>query len=513
MFPTRLLACAAAAAALAVAPAAASAAVATPTGGHHPSTLLVTFDHAATADQRAYAHQLTGATVANRFAELSVDVVQLPDGLTPASAQALYSALPGVRGASLNKVVSATSRPNDTLFADQWGFENAGQTVKASLVRGKADFDIDAPEAWTAAFGAGAFESTRGTRVAVLDTGADRGHADLLGKVKACASATAAVGIVTEGVCDDDNLHGTHTAGTVGANTNNGIGVAGTAPNAELAIFKFLNAAGSGFLADEIAGIRWAHQKAGAKVMSMSFGSTDPDDTERQALADAQRAGILLVAAAGNDGDATKNYPAYYSEVMSVASTSADDTVSSFSTCNADVEIGAPGEDVWSTFPGNSYGVISGTSMATPHVAGAAALVMSERGLTAPQTRSTLAGSATPVTGDDGRSECASVTQLNLAAAVGSGGSTTPPPPTGTGTITGVVTEQKSRAVLASTTVSCGAAGTATTGANGRYTIASAPAGNHTCTASKSGYASKSASVAVASATTTTADFALRATR
>ena len=132
-----------------------------------------------------------------------------------------------------------------------------------------------------------------------------------------------------------------------------------------------------------------------------------------------------MIAAAGNGYDATPNYPAFYPEAMSVASFNQAGEISPFSTCNSDVEIAAPGEDIWSTFPANTYGVISGTSMATPHVAGAAALVMSELGLDAQQTRSKLKSSAVAGLSTDGRKECASYPALNLANAIGGGSTTT----------------------------------------------------------------------------------------
>jgi thermitase len=488
----------------------------TPTTGYHPHTLLVAFDPSIPDAARVATHMPFGAKVVNSFEWMDLDVVWLPNGLDPKVAELRYEALPGVAYASVNREVHALGTPNDALFGSQWGFHNTGQTVPGSLVRGVADADIDAPEAWTSAFGATTFDNAGGTRVAVLDTGIDRGHVEFIlpgsqvSKVKACANATSAIGVVVNGSCEDDGAHGTHTAGTVAANTGNTAGVAGTAPNAELAIFKFLNAGGVGFLADEIAAIRWAYTTGQAKVLSMSFGAYDPDNGEQQALRDAQAAGALLVAASGNDYDDTKNYPAYYPEVMSVGATNAAGQFSDFGNCNSDVEIAAPGEDVWSTTPGNSYAVLSGTSMATPHVAGAAALLMSEKGASASQVRNQLVQTGTSV-GNGGRSACTGIRQVNLAAALGASGDPVPPP--SPGSITGVVKEQKTAAAISAATVSCGSAGSATTGASGSYTISNVTPATYSCTASKSGYVSSTQNVSVPSGGTATANFTLRKQR
>ena len=263
----------------------------------------------------------------------------------------------------------------------------------AASRRAGSDFDVDAPEGWDTAFGPGVFPSVGGTRVGILDTGIDRGHAEFLNKIKGCAEATTALGIVATGVCEDDNMHGTHVAGTVAAAANNTVGVAGVAPNAELSIFKALNAAGVGFYADMIAGVHWLHTLGQAKVISMSL--TGPQDAALDAeLTEASGAGALLIAAAGNDGDGTMNWPAAHAGVMSVASVNQAGQRSSFSNCNAEVEIAAPGEDVWSTAPGNGYVLLSGTSMATPHVSGVAAMIMWRKGLQPRSTRTLLKSSA-----------------------------------------------------------------------------------------------------------------------
>ena len=383
-------------------------------GSYDRRHILVGWDRDASASAKNSALAEVAGKLANRLGSLDVDVVSVPAGMTAADLIEEFEAHPLVDYAELNSKVSISSEPSETLWRDQWGFHNTGQPVTASLVRGTADWDIDAPEAWTKAYGAGSFPTAGGTRVAIIDTGIDRTHVDLLSKVKACASALAAVGVVVEGTCSDDNFHGTHVAGTVAATTNNGLGVAGTAPDAELAIFKALNAAGVGFVSDIAAGIDWSWRKAGAKIISMSLGAEQGTSTEQRAVRDAANAGILLIAASGNGYDDVPNYPANYPEVMSVASFNQAGVISDFSTCNPDVEIAAPGEDIWSTFPHNTYGVISGTSMATPHVAGAAALVMSELGLDAAQTRTKLKSSAVSGLSTGGRRECASYPALNL---------------------------------------------------------------------------------------------------
>jgi thermitase len=499
-------------AALVLAALPASAADSTDGPGYDPHRLLVAFEPDTSAAARAAVHALRGARVEHSLSWRDLDVVRLPDAVDPLVAAARYKRLPGVAYAHPNWEVRLLSVPNDTLFRDQWGFHNTGQLVTGSLITGVNDADIDAPEGWDAAFGSGNFPSSGGARVGVLDTGIDLSHVDLLGKTKACANAVTGTGIIVEGSCSDDNLHGTHVAGTVGAITGNGIGVAGTAPNAELAVFKALDAAGVGFYADVVAGIHWLHTKGGARVISMSIGGPQDDALDKE-LSEASAAGALLVAAAGNDGDSTANYPAFHKDVVSVAATNARDERARFSNCNSDVELAAPGVDVWSTAPGNSYLALDGTSMATPHVSGVAALIMSAKGTDAGQTRNLLANSADDL-GPGGRDSCFGYGRVNLSSALGGGGgSTEPPPPSDPGAIAGTVTDAKTKKALGGATVDCGSAGSATTATDGSYTITDVPVGSYSCTASATGYRNKSANVAVESNTTTTANFALRATR
>ena len=386
-----------------------------PQGRYDEDTLLVAFDPGVVAEERRNVHASQRSEVQNRMEWLNLDVVELPENVDPMVAAARYEHNPNVAYAHPNWEVRALSVPNDLLFNDLWGMHNTGQPVRASFVRGVADADIDAPEGYDLAFGAGSFPSTGGVRVGILDSGIDLGHVDLLNKAKACANAQAAIGLIAPG-CEDDAAHGTHVAGTIAAIANNSIGVAGAAPNADLSIMKVLNAAGVGFYGDMIAGIHWLHTTGGARIISMSIGGPQDDALDAE-LRDAAQAGVLLIGAAGNDGDSTANYPAFHPDVMSVAATDAANKRASFSNCNSDVEIAAPGVDVWSTAPGNAYAPLSGTSMATPHVSGIAAMVMWKKGLTAAQTRSLLTSTAVDL-GSAGRDTCFGYGLANLANAL-----------------------------------------------------------------------------------------------
>lgn len=272
-----------------------------------------------------------------------------------------------------NYILRASATPNDPLFADMYGLHNTGQTG------GSPDADIDAPEGWDAFAG---FPATGGARVGIVDTGIDRAHPDLAGKVADadCAESRGFLGIfagqIRTGRCSDDNGHGTHVAGTISANTNNAQGVAGVSFNSPLIICRALGGpAGTGNTADVANCITWTAQR-GAKIISMSLGGGD-SSTLRSAVQNAWNNGngALLVAAAGNDGNSTVNYPAGYAEVVSVAATDDRDRRASFSNANADVEVAAPGVDILSTYLGGGYTELSGTSMATPHAAGVAGVI------------------------------------------------------------------------------------------------------------------------------------------
>src|SRR3989338_4435866 len=179
---------------------------------------------------------------------------------------------------------------------------------------------------------------------------------------------------------DDGHGHGTHVAGTMSALGGNNLGVVGVSPSGNLGLHivkVFDNNGNWAYGSDLVAAIQQC-RTAGSNVISMSLGGGAPSTTERSAMDSALAAGVLVVAAAGNDSSSGLSYPAAYESVVSVAAVDSASNRASFSQYNADVEIAAPGVGVLSTTPNNTYGYMSGTSMATPHVSAVYALVWSQ---------------------------------------------------------------------------------------------------------------------------------------
>src|SRR3954453_12700376 len=340
------------------------------------NTLLVKFRSGTSAAEKRAALNVPGVgSDRGQIAGIGTHVVSV--NRDPAELARVLSNKAVVKYAEPNFVLKASATPNDPLYADEYGLNNIGQTG------GAPDADIDAPEGWDLA-GLGTFPSTGGVKVGIVDTGIRATHEDLAGKLANCAQSRLTgllvSGSIQEGSCADDNGHGTHVSGTITANANNGKGVAGVAFNSPLAMCKALGGPlGSGSTSDVANCIRWAHDK-GARVISMSLGggaSTTLQQAVQYAWANGGATGSVVVAAAGNDGDSTLEYPAAYAEVVSVAATDNRDARASFSNANSDVEIAAPGVNVLSSYNGSNadYPTLSGTSMATPHVAGATAII------------------------------------------------------------------------------------------------------------------------------------------
>lgn len=256
---------------------------------------------------------------------------------------------------------------------------------------------IQALDAWNNA-GAG----SKGIYVAVIDTGIDHKHPDL--KENIIVKGYNAITRKEDGM--DDQGHGTHCAGTIGAVANE-TGVIGVSPQVGLIPVKFLSKEGSGTLADAILAIDYALEK-GARVLSNSWGGGPKSEALEAAIKTVCDAGAVFVAAAGNGGsdgrgdnnEITPSYPASYKLpcIISVAATDEEDRLTSFSNYGKNVHIAAPGYKILSTIPGNKYAVFSGTSMATPHVSGAIALALSVKPtLNAEEIKDALQSSADPV--------------------------------------------------------------------------------------------------------------------
>ncbi|HKQ98885.1 MAG TPA: S8 family serine peptidase, partial [Candidatus Polarisedimenticolia bacterium] len=354
--------------------------------GQVPGEIIVKFRPTATGPGRESARTLVHGLRRQQFRS-GAELWSLQDGVGTEEALTRLRTDPHVQYAEPNYLLHTTRVPSDTRFAEQYALRNTGQ------LGGTPGADISATSAWDVSTGSPAVV------VAVIDTGVDYTHPDLAANIYINDGEIAGNNLDDDGngfVDDvrgwdfvnhdndpiDDAGHGTHVAGTIGAVSDNGAGVAGVAWQVRLMPIKFLGAGGSGTTADAISSIDYA-TLMGVDIMSNSWGGGGFSQAMLDAIRDANDADILFVAAAGNNGtntDVSTFYPADYDapNILSVAATDRTDHLASFSNYGvATVDLAAPGVDILSTLRGGGYGLLSGTSMATPHVSGAAALIRS----------------------------------------------------------------------------------------------------------------------------------------
>jgi subtilisin family serine protease len=226
-----------------------------------------------------------------------------------------------------------------------------------------------------------------GVKVAIVDTGIDKDHPDL--------TVAGGVNLInTRKSYDDDNGHGTHCAGIIGA-LDNDIGVVGVAPGVSLYAVKVLDRRGSGYYSTIIAGIEWAISNE-MNVISMSLSGSSDVQALEDACDAARLADIVVVAASGNDNHLWIHYPAAYDSVISVGATDDTNTIAWWSNEGVGLDVVAPGVEILSTYKGGEYKELSGTSMACPHVAGTAALIIENSGSWSPEgVQSILENTAT----------------------------------------------------------------------------------------------------------------------
>ncbi len=365
---------------------------------HAADRLIIKFSDDVSESMIQTASSQYGIKVLRKFETTGAYLIQVPKTLDLAKGIEALRKYNAVKYIQPDYIVEMNAKPNDPEYSKLWGLKNSGQNG------GEPGFDIGAEEIW---------DTTTGSKdiiVAVIDTGIDYNHADLKGNLWTNSGEIPDNGKDDDGngIIDDyyginakkdgtitgdpmdDVSHGTHCAGTIGAVGNNGVGVVGVNWNVQIMALKSLGSDG-GTTATSITCMEYAINHK-ANVISMSLGSKDGTGpyvpAEYDMLNRARAAGILVVAAAGNaykNNDKLPHYPSDYSldNIISVAAMDSKGKPMYFGPGSGtdwgatSVDVAAPGVDIYSTIPGGGYGYMSGTSMATPHVSGMAALLMS----------------------------------------------------------------------------------------------------------------------------------------
>ena len=348
---------------------------------HIGNQLLVKFADTVSEEMIERAHAMLGTKTLKYYPQTGIYLIEVPENLNLKSGIEKLRQMNAIEFVEPNYKVQSTMTPNDPKFNQLWGMKNSSYN----------GVDVGAAEMWDVSTG------SNKVVVAVIDTGIQYDHPDLKDNMWVNAKEIPDNGIDDDnnGYVDDvygydfvnqdgdpmdDHSHGTHCAGTIGAVGNNGEGVVGVNWNVKLMALKVLASNGYGSDADIVSAIEYAVAK-GVDVISMSLGSYGYSASELRALRQAQAKGILVVAAAGNDtndNDIIPNYPSNYEldNIIAVASMDRNGNPSSFTNYGkTSVDIAAPGGNILSTVPGSDYGTKSGTSMATPHVSGMAALL------------------------------------------------------------------------------------------------------------------------------------------
>jgi thermitase len=448
----------------------------TPVPDFSSQQILVKFKPGTSLPEAAQIHRQLGGQIRETIPGIGVQVVTVPKGQAMAKAKA-YCSNPRVAYAEPDFVVQVAGTPDDPYFGRQYALTK-----------------IEAPQAWDVTAGSPSIN------IAILDTGVDQNHPDLADKI------VSDINFTSSPTADDIHGHGTHVAGIAAAMTNNGIGVAGLGCSCTIMNVKVLGDTGAGTYSAIAAGITWAADN-GAEVINMSLGGSGYSSTLEDAVNYAWSKGVVVVAAAGNDGSTSPMYPAYFVNCIAVAATTSLDSKASFSNYGDWVDVAAPGTSIYSTRRDGTYGYGAGTSMASPHVAGLAGLVStvvndtSGNGRVNDEVRARI-----EATCDDIGVTGIGAGRINAYKAVSDGGTTPPPPPTGS--IAGTVTDAEDGSAIAGAAVSDGTR-TVLTDAAGQYTINDVPPDTYQVSASKSGYGSLTSTVTVVSGGTAVADFSL----